>query len=109
MGDVTKLMEAFTHAVELGNQEKDGWPSAAYAVSKTGVIGMTRAVAKVEQESGRGVLVNSCCPGYVNTDLTKGRGVKTVDQGAETPVMLAFGDLGGKSGEFWEKMKVSEW
>ena len=107
--DVTKLMEAFTHAVELGDQEKKGWPSAAYSVSKTGVIGMTRAIAKEEQSKGRGVLVNSCCPGFVNTDMTKGRGVKTVDQGAQTPVMLALGDLGGKSSEFWQKEKVIEW
>ena len=107
--DVTKLMQAFMLAVQLGNQEKEGWPSAAYAVSKTGVIGMTKAIAKEEQDMGRGVLVNSCCPGFVNTDMTKGRGVKTVDQGAETPVMLALGDLGGKSGEFWERMKLSEW
>ena len=107
--DVTSLMEAFTHAVELENQEEEGWPSAAYAVSKTGIIGMTRAIAKEEQQKDRGVLVNSCCPGFVKTDMTKGRGMKTVDQGAETPVMLALGDIGGKSAEFWEKMKPSEW
>lgn len=109
VSDVTILMQAFAHAVEQGVQEKEGWPSAAYAVSKTGLIGATRALANEEREKGSRVLVNSCCPGYVNTDMTKGRGVKTVDQGAETPVMLALGDLDGKSGEFWEKMKVSEW
>lgn len=109
VSDVTNLMQAFTRAVEQGNQEMEGWPSAAYAVSKTGIIGMTRALANEEQEKGSRVLINSCCPGFVNTDMTKGRGVKTVDQGAETPVMLALGDLGGKSGEFWEKKKISEW
>ena len=40
---------------------------------------------------GGSVLVNACCPGYVNTDMTKGNGAKTVDQGAKTPVMLALG------------------
>lgn len=107
--DVTNLMEAFSNAVQLGNHSQEGWPSAAYAVSKSGVIGMTRAIAKDEERRGRGVLVNSCCPGFVNTDMTKGRGVKTVDQGAETPLLLALGDIGGKAGEFWSKMKISEW
>ena len=36
--DVTKLMEAFTHAVEEGKEKQKGWPSAAYAVSKCGTL-----------------------------------------------------------------------
>lgn len=107
--DVTKLMESFTSAVEQGKETELGWPSAAYKVSKTGVTGMTRAIAAEETEKGSGVLVNSCCPGYVDTDMTKGRGSKTVDEGAQTPVLLACGDIGGIGGEFWENKKVSEW
>lgn len=107
--DVTKLMEAFTSAVEQGKEKELGWPSAAYKVSKSGVTGMTRAVAAEEMEKGSGVLVNSCCPGYVDTDMTKGRGSKTVDEGAQTPVLLACGDIGGTGGQFWENKKVSEW
>ncbi len=95
--DVTGLMEAFTEAVERGKEKELGWPSAAYAVSKSGITGMTRAVAK---EAHGGVLVNSCCPGFVTTDMTRQRGVKTVDEGAQTPVLLALGDIGGTSGEF---------
>ena len=54
------------------------------------------------EEKGRnsGVLVNSCCPGYVSTDMTNNRGAKTVDEGARTPVLLACGDIGGIAGEF---------
>lgn len=100
--DVTKLMESFTKAVEEGKEKEQGWPSAAYAVSKSGITGMTRAVALElgERQKGSRVLVNSCCPGYVNTDMTKHRGSKTVDEGAQTPVLLACGDIGGTSGEF---------
>ena len=36
--DVTKLMEAFTHAVEESKEKERGWPSAAYAVSKSGML-----------------------------------------------------------------------
>ncbi len=107
--DVTKLMEAFTSAVKEGKEREKGWPSAAYAVSKSGVTGMTRAIARQHNQSGGTVLVNSCCPGYVNTDMTKHRGSKTVDEGAQTPVLLALGDIGGKFGEFWQHERIIEW
>ena len=98
--DVTKLMDTFTKAVEQGKEKELGWPSAAYAVSKSGITGMTRAIALEEKKKTGGVLVNSCCPGYVSTDMTKHRGAKTVDQGAQTPVLLACGDIMGMTGEF---------
>lgn len=67
---------------------------------------MTKALAA---SSKSGILVNSCCPGYVRTDMTKGGGMKTVDEGAMTPVMLALHDIGGKNGEFWQGEKIIEW
>ncbi|KAK1828001.1 carbonyl reductase [NADPH] 1 [Podospora conica] len=80
--DVTGLMDEFAAAVERGREKDEGWPSAAYATSKAGVIGMTiRIAAEVEAEGREGVLVNACCPGWVVTDMTKGRGHKTPDQG----------------------------
>ena len=102
-------MEQFTSAVEAGQEKEQGWPSAAYSVSKSGVTGMTRAVALEERKSGGVRLVNSCCPGYVKTDMTKGRGMRSVDDGAKTPVMLALGDIGNVVGEFWQNEKVIEW
>ncbi|KAK5118156.1 hypothetical protein LTR16_004934 [Cryomyces antarcticus] len=106
---VTSLMEAFKTAVAAGNEKEQGWPSAAYAVSKAGVTAMTKAVALQEKERGRGVLVNACCPGYVKTDMTRGGGSKTVDEGATTPVMLALEDVGGVTGQFWQNERVIEW
>ena len=88
--DVTRLMESFTSAVEQGRESELGWPSAAYAVSKSGVTGMTRAVALEEKERGGKVLVNSCCPGYVDTDMTKHRGSKTVDEVRSSPAYCTF-------------------
>lgn len=102
-------MEGFIAAVKQGNESQQGWPSAAYAVSKCGVIGMTKAIARHQEQQGSTVLVNSCCPGFVSTDMTKGRGAKSVDEGAQTPVLLALGDIGGVNGEFWQHEKVIEW
>jgi len=107
--EVTSLMESFKSAVSKGKEKEEGWPSAAYAVSKSGVIGMTRAIAEEVKKEGRGVLVNSCCPGYVKTDMTRGGGVKSVDEGAKTPVLLALGDIGGKAGLFWKNEEPMEW
>lgn len=41
--------------------------------------------------------------------MTKGRGVKTVDAGARTPVMLALQDIGGQTGGFWLGEGQVEW
>lgn len=61
--DYTKLMEEFHKAVRDGNHSKLGWPTTAYSVSKSGVTGITRALAMQEQSKGSDILVNSCCPG----------------------------------------------
>lgn len=106
---ITALMEQFTTAVEQGREKEAGFPSAAYAVSKAGEIGMTKVFAGLEGERGRGVLVNACCPGYVKTDMTRGGGVKSVDEGARTPVLLALGEFGGGSGGFWQGEREIEW
>lgn len=106
---ITSLMEHFTTAVAQGQEKEAGFPSAAYAVSKAGEIGMTKVFAGLEAERGRGVLVNACCPGYVKTDMTRGGGVKSVDEGARTPVLLALGEFGGGSGGFWQGEREIEW
>ncbi|KAL1744094.1 hypothetical protein HDZ31DRAFT_82963 [Schizophyllum fasciatum] len=112
----TALMREFEDAVRAGTHEARGFPSAAYAVSKAGLIAATRAIARSAAEAARkegdGLgypLVNSCCPGYVRTAMSKGRGNKTIDQGARTPVKLALDDLGGIYGEFWQDENVSRW
>ncbi|ORY18843.1 carbonyl reductase [Clohesyomyces aquaticus] len=107
--DVTKIMKKFASAVEEGKEKEAGFPSAAYAVSQAGLIGATRALALAEKEKGGSVLINSCCPGWVVTDMTKGKGHKTPDQGAQTPVLLAIGDIKDKSGTFWQDEKEVEW
>ncbi|KAK6436553.1 hypothetical protein LTR95_007258 [Oleoguttula sp. CCFEE 5521] len=106
---VTALMEKFKRDVADEKEKERGWPSAAYAVSKAGEIAMTKVMAREEEGRGRGVLINACCPGYVNTDMSKGKGTKTPDEGAKTPVMLALQDIGGNTGLMWQSEKEVEW
>lgn len=97
VADMNHLMEDFTTAVAKNEYQAQGWPGAAYAVSKAGTIGFTKNIAQEQKAKGSNVLINVCCPGWVKTDMTKGGGTKTPDQGAVTPVMLALGDIGGKT------------
>ena len=106
--DITQLMEEFTSAVTSGTHRKN-WPSAAYAVSKAGVIGVTKTIARQNAQSGSKTLINSCCPGYVKTDMTRGGGIKTPDEGAQTPVLLAIGEIGNSNGDFWQHEKKISW
>ena len=106
---MTSLMEQFKEAVRDGKEEARGWPRAAYAVSKSGCTGMTKVIAMEEKQKGSKTLINSCCPGYVATDMSKGNGNKTPDQGAQTPVLLALGDIGQQTGLFWQDEHPIEW
>jgi NAD(P)-dependent dehydrogenase (short-subunit alcohol dehydrogenase family) len=47
-----------------------GYGAVAYAASKAGVLGFTRALAT--EYVGHGVRVNAIVPGYVESDMTKG-------------------------------------
>ncbi|TRM61137.1 hypothetical protein BD626DRAFT_460399 [Schizophyllum amplum] len=120
----TALMREFEDAVKAGTHTQLGFPSSAYAVSKAGLIAATRAVARSVVAKANAVeapespLVNSCCPGWVNTDMSKGKGSKTIDEGARTPVMLALetseklaalGRSEGVCGGFWRDEKLHEW
>jgi carbonyl reductase 1 len=107
--EVSNIMQDFQAAVEAGKEKEAGFPSAAYAVSKAGLIGGTRALAREVRRKGSDVLVNSCCPGYVNTDMSKGNGTKQPDDGAKTPVWLAIQDFGGKTGAFFRDESEIEW
>ena len=107
VAEVDGLVQDFINAVAAGNHAQKGWPENSYGVSKMGVTALTRALARGNDKPS--VLINCCCPGWVQTEMTKYRGNKTPSEGAQTPVLLALGDLNGQSGGFWEDERVMQW
>ena len=53
------------------------------------------------EQLGTKLDVNACCPGWVDTDMSSHRGIKTPLQGADTPVWLALLAPKGTSGKFF--------
>jgi carbonyl reductase 1 len=86
-------------AARPGDEVKAGWPPMAYAVSKAAVNAFTRILAR----ENPGLRINSCCPGWVATELGAQAGPppKTPEEGARIPLHLAFGEIGETSGRYW--------
>ena len=105
---ITQLMDDYTSAVKRDDY-RGSWPTTAYEVSKAGMIGATRIIAREAADNGSRILVNSCCPGYVTTEMNNGAGEETPDQGAQTPLLLAMGDIKGQTGWFWYHEEIAEW
>lgn len=100
------LMKQFVADVENETHTDRGWPDSCYGMSKLGVIAMTRILAR-EQPSMR---INCCCPGYCSTDMTSHKGLRSAEQGALTPVMLALQeDSNGPTGKFFSDNVEIEW
>jgi carbonyl reductase 1 len=96
ISDVDRLAGKYESAVHQGQdaQQKEGWGSGSrsYQVSKALVNALTVVLA----QDNANVMVNCCCPGWVNTDMGHqvGKPPKTLEEGARIPVRLAIGALG---------------
>lgn len=112
---IDKLAEytnQFIQAAKDDKVEENGWRKNAYGVSKASVNSLTKIQAReMKKDSRKDILVNCCCPGWVDTDMTSHSGPLTPAQGAETPMFLAMLPAGSQSpnGEFFQKKTVVEW
>ncbi|XP_033743198.1 carbonyl reductase [NADPH] 1-like [Pecten maximus] len=113
MGELKDLMQKFVDAAKKDAHQKEGWPNTAYGVSKIGVTAMSLIQQRelLKDSSRQDIIVNACCPGYVNTDMSSHKGPKTIDQGADTPVYLAMlppNTLSPK-GNYVSDRKIGKW
>ncbi|XP_057352726.1 carbonyl reductase [NADPH] 1-like isoform X2 [Manis pentadactyla] len=114
--ELVGLMNKFVEDTKNGVHLKEGWPSmklVPYSVSKVGLTVLSRIQARKlsEQRKGDKILLNSCCPGWVRTDMGGPEALKSPEEGAETPVYLALlpSKAEGPHGEFVLEKKVVQW
>jgi len=107
--DLENLMKDFEASVRAGNHKEKNWPSTGYGMAKLGVNILTKLQAAELSKDDRNIVVNCCCPGYVATDLNQHRGVKTVEQGIETPCHLALLKENEPNGKFVSDLNVVDW
>lgn len=78
-----------------------------YRVSKTALNALTRVLA--EELRADGILVNACCPGWVQTDLGGPDAKVPVTEAADTPVWLATLPDDGPTSGFYRNRQPLEW
>ncbi|XP_042049600.1 (+)-neomenthol dehydrogenase-like [Salvia splendens] len=102
---IDEVVNEFLGDMKEGCLEAKEWPQliAAYTVSKAAMNAYTRLLAKMKPD----IRINSVCPGYVKTDLNYSTGKRTVEQGAECPVMAALLPHDGPSGLFFVEKEIS--
>jgi NAD(P)-dependent dehydrogenase (short-subunit alcohol dehydrogenase family) len=91
----------------MGQLADMGGHAPAYRVSKTGLNALTRMLTT--ELGNENILVNSCCPGWVRTDMGGPGARRSVEQGAETPVWLATLPDDGARGGFFRDRKPIPW
>jgi NAD(P)-dependent dehydrogenase (short-subunit alcohol dehydrogenase family) len=91
----------------LATLEDMGGGSPAYRVSKTALNALTRILAS--ELRGSGILVNSVCPGWVQTDMGGSRAPRPVEAGADTPVWAATLPNNGPTGGFFRDRRPIPW
>jgi NAD(P)-dependent dehydrogenase (short-subunit alcohol dehydrogenase family) len=100
-GRVVNLSSGLGALSDMG----DGTP--AYRASKAALNALTRMFAAASR--GKGVLVNSMCPGWVRTDMGGASASRSVAQGADTAVWLATLPDDGPTGGFFRDRKPIAW
>ena len=91
----------------LGQLTGMGNNTPAYRISKTALNALTCIVAA--ETKGSNVLVNAACPGWVRTDMGGANAVRSIEQGADTPVWLATLPDGGPTGGYFRDRKIIPW
>ncbi|KAL3121944.1 hypothetical protein niasHT_001943 [Heterodera trifolii] len=107
LNDIDTFVEEYKKLAHADKRKEGGYPESAYCVSKAAEIALS--VLQAREFAKRNIVVNACCPGYVDTDMTSHKGHLTVDQGADTPIFLAIDQSVQKGGLFYFQRKPITW
>lgn len=86
-GALDALVASYLEDLEKGTARVAGWPSA-YSVSKVALNALTQILAR--ELSGRGISVNSVCPGWVRTDMGGRSAPRSIAVGGRSIVLGAL-------------------
>ncbi|XP_076159739.1 carbonyl reductase [NADPH] 1-like [Alosa pseudoharengus] len=110
--ELVLMMEQFIKDAQKSIHLEEGWTDTAYGVSKIGLTILSRILARrLRQDRPQdNILLNSCCPGWVKTDMSGNNGPLTPDQGADTLVYLALLPPGADEphGQYLKEREVHE-
>ena len=83
---------SFVQAAKDNQVTERGFVKHSYAMSKVGISLMTIIQQKIFDIEEKNIVVNSCCPGVVDTGMTEGLypDARPPDEGADTPTYLAL-------------------
>ncbi|VDD93848.1 unnamed protein product [Enterobius vermicularis] len=98
VAEIEQFCKDYIKACVDNKRKERGYPESAYCVSKTAVSVLTFIQAR--ELKSRNIVVNACCPGYVNTDMTSHKGSLTIEEGADTPIYLATLEKDEPCGQF---------
>ncbi|XP_029963088.1 carbonyl reductase [NADPH] 1-like [Salarias fasciatus] len=111
--ELVGLMQQFVDETKTNKHQQAGWPQTAYGVSKIGLTTLSMILARrlSKERPNDGILLNSCCPGWVRTNMAGPKAPKSPEEGADTPVYLALLPPGATEphGKFISARKVREW
>ena len=108
---VDGLLEIYKEYIEAVKQDDYTVfkQNGAYEFSKCMLIAHTRILGRQLDKGSKKVIVNCCCPGWVDTDMSSHKGPLTIDQGAVTPVLVCTLPIEAGSGTFYREEKVFDW
>ncbi|XP_063835101.1 carbonyl reductase [NADPH] 3-like [Ostrinia nubilalis] len=101
-----ELMNGYVESVKEGREIEDGWGDSPYVISKIGVNAYTFMLSR--QLADKGITVNCMHPGYVISDMTRGAGSVTPEQGAQLALKLVL-DPPGTGLYVWHDGTVVPW
>lgn len=104
--NIASTMGSLAEMADPGSPMRD-LKSPAYRLSKACLNAVTLLLAN--EVRGENILVNSCCPGWVRTDMGGEQAPLTPAQGADTPVWLAMLPDGGPTGGFFRERRPIAW
>jgi len=100
------LVDEFIAGVHSGTQERMGWPSSAYRVSKAALVALAHVLAR--DLGPRHIKVTAACPGWVRTRMGGRSATRSIEQGAHSVVWAATA-ADAKTGGFYRDGRVANW